>query len=60
MSTPGASGSGVPHRFVEVSATTANLNEIKKVMDESVNRLQLTGQRTILFVDEFQRINRGQ
>ena len=50
----------MPHRFVEVSATTANLNEIKKVMDESVNRLQLTGQRTILFVDEFQRINRGQ
>ncbi|KDN52168.1 P-loop containing nucleoside triphosphate hydrolase protein [Tilletiaria anomala UBC 951] len=53
------SAMGLPYRFVEVSATTTHTNDIKKIFDESVNRLQLSGQRTILFVDEFQRINRG-
>ncbi len=47
------------YRFVELSATTAKMDEIKKIFEESLNRLQLTGQRTMLFVDEFQRINRG-
>lgn len=47
-------------RFVEVSATTATANDIKRVVDEAINRQMLTGQRTVLFVDEMQRFNRAQ
>ncbi|PWN49943.1 P-loop containing nucleoside triphosphate hydrolase protein [Violaceomyces palustris] len=49
-----------PHRFVELSATSAGTVEVKKVMDEALNRLQLTGQRTVLFIDEIQRFSRAQ
>jgi putative ATPase len=49
-----------PHRFVEISATTASTNDVKKIFDEAFNRLQLTGQRTVLFIDEIQRFSRAQ
>lgn len=48
------------YRFVEVSATTANTSDVKKIFDESLSRLQLTGQRTVLFIDEVQRFSRAQ
>lgn len=50
----------IQYRFVEVSATTTSSNDVKKIFDESSNRLQLLGQRTILFVDEIQRFSRAQ
>lgn len=34
-----------PYRFVEISATTAGSNDVKKIFDEAINRLQLVGQR---------------
>ncbi|EPQ26809.1 uncharacterized protein PFL1_05787 [Pseudozyma flocculosa PF-1] len=49
-----------PHRFVEISATTAGTADVKKIMDEALNRLQLTGQPTLLFIDEIQRFSRAQ
>lgn len=52
--------SAAPFRFVEISATVATMNEMKKVLDEAVHRLQLTGQRSVLFIDEIQRLNRTQ
>lgn len=52
--------SAAPYRFVEMSATVATVVEMKKVMDEAVHRLQLTGQRSVLFIDEIQRLNRTQ
>lgn len=55
-----ADAHGVPYRFVEMSATVATVNDMKKVMDEAVHRLQLTGQRSVLFIDEIQRLNRTQ
>ena len=49
-----------PHRFVEISATNAGTADVKKIMDEALHRLQLTGQRTLLFIDEIQRFTRAQ
>lgn len=49
-----------PYRFVEVSATTVSTNDVKKIFEEATSRLQLLGQRTILFIDEIQRFNRAQ
>ena len=57
---PISSGHPPHHRFVEISATTAGTTDVKKIMDEAMNRLQLTGQRTLLFIDEIQRFNRAQ
>ncbi|PWN36995.1 P-loop containing nucleoside triphosphate hydrolase protein [Meira miltonrushii] len=53
-------GNQQPYRFVEISATTAGSNDVKKIFDEAINRLQLVGQRTILFIDEIQRFSRAQ
>lgn len=53
-------GNQQPYRFVEISATTAGSNDVKKIFDEAISRLQLLGQRTILFIDEIQRFNRAQ
>ncbi|SJX63913.1 related to MGS1-Maintenance of Genome Stability 1 [Sporisorium reilianum f. sp. reilianum] len=49
-----------PHRFVEISATNSGTADVKKIMDEALHRLQLTGQRTLLFIDEIQRFSRAQ
>ena len=46
--------------FVEVSAITGGVAELRKVMDAAEQRLALTGQRTILFIDEIHRFNRAQ
>uniref|UniRef100_V5E969 AAA+ ATPase domain-containing protein n=2 Tax=Kalmanozyma brasiliensis (strain GHG001) TaxID=1365824 RepID=V5E969_KALBG len=49
-----------PHRFVEISAANSGTADVKKIMDEALHRLQLTGQRTLLFIDEIQRFSRAQ
>src|SRR5690554_5163302 len=46
--------------FLDVSATTTGVAELKKLMEESRQRRAYHGQRTILFVDEIQRLNKGQ
>lgn len=46
--------------FVEYSAVTSGVAEVRKAIEEARNRRQLHGQRTILFVDEIHRFNRAQ
>lgn len=46
--------------FVDVSATTTGVAELKKLMGEARDRRAYHGKRTILFVDEIQRLNKGQ
>ena len=45
--------------FVDFSAVTSGIKEIKKVMEEAEERRRL-GQKTILFVDEIHRFNKAQ
>ncbi|KAK9460927.1 DNA polymerase III, clamp loader complex, gamma/delta/delta subunit [Lipomyces oligophaga] len=47
-------------RFVELSATSASVNDCKKVFEEARNELRLTKRRTYLFLDEVHRFNRAQ
>ncbi|SPC62872.1 related to MGS1 - Maintenance of Genome Stability 1 [Ustilago sp. UG-2017b] len=49
-----------PHRFVEISATNSGTADVKKIMDQALHRLSLTGQPTVLFIDEIQRFTRAQ
>lgn len=46
--------------FINVSATTTGAAELKKLAGEARDRRAFHGQRTILFVDEIQRLNKGQ
>lgn len=41
--------------MVELSATSVGAVELRKHLDEALNRLRLTGERTVLFVDEVRR-----
>ncbi len=47
-------------RFVELSATSAGVQECRKIFEESKNNLKLTGKKTILFCDEIHRFNKSQ
>ncbi|MBQ2070539.1 MAG: AAA family ATPase, partial [Bacilli bacterium] len=46
-------------RFINFSAVTSGIKEIKEVMEESELNRQI-GQKTILFVDEIHRFNKAQ
>ncbi|HEY3373833.1 MAG TPA: replication-associated recombination protein A [Candidatus Aquicultor sp.] len=46
--------------FIEFSAVTSGVADIRKVVKEATERKQLTGQQTILFVDEIHRFNKAQ
>ena len=46
-------------RFVDFSAVTSGIKEIRKVMDEAESARRM-GQKTILFVDEIHRFNKAQ
>jgi putative ATPase len=46
--------------FVEYSAVTSGVAEVRKAIEEARTRRQLHHQRTILFVDEIHRFNRAQ
>jgi len=45
---------------VSFSAVLAGVKEAKAIMEEARRRLELTGRRTVLFVDEIHRFNRAQ
>ena len=47
-------------RFVEVSATASGVPEFKRFFAEAKSELLLTQRKTILFVDEIHRLNKGQ
>lgn len=47
-------------RFVEVSAVTGTVKDLREEIAAAERRLANAGERTILFVDEIHRFNRGQ
>src|SRR5437763_9505014 len=47
-------------RFVELSAVTAGVKDVRAAIDEAKDRLGLGGERTVLFVDEVHRFNKSQ
>ena len=47
-------------RFVKVNAVTAGTGELKKVIQEAKDAIHLYQKRTILFIDEIHRFNKGQ
>ncbi|KAF8272379.1 hypothetical protein EI94DRAFT_1718495 [Lactarius quietus] len=46
--------------FRELSATIVGINDVRPIFDEAKNALQLTGSRTIIFLDEIHRFTRSQ
>ena len=48
------------HRFVEFSAVTSGIREVKRVMADAAKLRRAGGTRTLLFVDEIHRFNRAQ
>ncbi len=46
--------------FVEVSAIGGTVSDLRREIDAAEKRLEMNGQRTILFVDEIHRFNRSQ
>lgn len=46
--------------FVEVSAVSSGVADLRKAIDEAGARLAMSGQRTILFVDEIHRFTKSQ
>ena len=47
-------------RFVEVSAVSAGVKEVRQAIDDARRELGFTGKRTVLFVDEVHRFSRTQ
>ena len=46
--------------FAEISAVNAGVKEVRALLDEARQRLKLSGQRTILFIDEIHRFSKSQ
>ncbi|WFR85428.1 replication-associated recombination protein A [Arthrobacter sp. Y-9] len=47
-------------KFVELSAITAGVKDVRRVMDEALQRRDLHRQGTVLFLDEIHRFNKAQ
>ncbi len=47
-------------RFVELSAVTAGVKDVRAAIDEAKDRLGMGGERTVLFVDEVHRFTKAQ
>jgi putative ATPase len=47
-------------RFVGISAVSSGVQDLRKIIDESRKLRGLTGQRTVLFIDEIHRFNKAQ
>ncbi|MBF6589894.1 MAG: replication-associated recombination protein A, partial [Ktedonobacterales bacterium] len=47
-------------RFVGLSAVTAGVADLRRVVDDAAKLLRATGRRTILFVDEIHRFSKSQ
>ena len=46
--------------YVHLSAVTAGVADLRRVVDEARKRRKMTGQRTILFIDEIHRFSKSQ
>ena len=47
-------------RFERLSGVEGSVGDIRRVVGQAANRLQNTGQKTILFIDEIHRFNKAQ
>ena len=47
-------------RFVALSAVTAGVADLRRVVDDAAKLLRATGRRTILFIDEIHRFSKAQ
>ena len=47
-------------RFQPLNAVAAGIKEVREILDQARTELEDSGRRTILFVDELHRFNRGQ
>jgi putative ATPase len=47
-------------RFVELSAVTAGVKDVREVMESALSQRDLYGQRTVLFLDEIHRFTKAQ
>jgi len=56
----GPPGSGKTTLFVQFSAVTSGVAEVRKVVKEAKVRLRVYEQKTILFIDEIHRFNKAQ
>lgn len=46
--------------YIKVSATSTGVGELKKIISAAQDRLKFQQEKTILFIDEIQRLNKGQ
>lgn len=46
--------------WAELSAVTAGVKDVRRVIEEGRSRLELRQRRTVLFIDEIHRFNKGQ
>ncbi len=46
--------------WTELSAVTAGVKDVRRIIEEGRSRLELRGRRTVLFIDEIHRFNKGQ
>jgi len=46
--------------WVELSAVTAGVKDVRRALEEGRGRLELRGRRTLLFIDEIHRFNKAQ
>jgi len=46
--------------FISLSAVTAGVSDIRKIVQSAEEQLKVNGRRTILFIDEIHRFNKGQ
>ncbi|MFI7482356.1 replication-associated recombination protein A [Kocuria sp. M1R5S2] len=51
---------GVDRKFVELSAITAGVKDVRRVMDEALTDRDLHGRTTVLFLDEIHRFTKAQ
>jgi putative ATPase len=47
-------------RFVQLSAVTSGVKELREILEEARDRLSASGAKTLLFVDEIHRFNKAQ
>ncbi len=46
--------------FEQINAVTAGISDIRKVIEAAIERLKMYGKKTVLFIDEIHRFNKGQ
>ena len=47
-------------KFVQLSAVTSGVKDLRRILDEAEKRLSVDGTKTLLFVDEIHRFNKAQ